>query len=137
MIIYFGNGVEGWPDVVHGGIISTMLKDAMEKLASKVFPPGTGDLRSITVQFKRKVIPGEVYCLIALPANGVESTTEQSFESKYQLQPSQRRNAIVAHLMPADTGLDGVFLDKETYALGSGVFKVWHPFQMDEHGTIT
>ena len=137
IIIYFGNGVEGWPDVVHGGILSTMLKDAMEKLASKVFPPGTGDLNSITVQFKKKVIPGEVYCLVAIPASRVESSNGVSLESTYQLQPTERRNAIIAHIMRADAPLDGLLSDQETYAFGSGVFKVWHPFQMDEHGNIT
>ncbi len=137
MIVYFGNGIEGWPDVVHGGILSTMLKEAMEKVAAEIFPTGTGDLSNISIQFKRKVIPGEVYTLSAMPASRVVISEGGSVESRYKMQPGERRDAIIAYIERADTPDDEPAFAKRTLAFGYGVFKVRHPFQMDEHGNIT
>lgn len=136
MIVYFGNGVEGWPDVVHGGILSTMLKEAMSKVAAEVFPTGTGDLSKMTIQFKRKVIPGEVYSLHAIPASRVV-IEGGSVESLYKMQPAERRNAVIAYIERADAPEGLPTFGKATLALGYGVFSVQHPFQMDEHGNIT
>ena len=137
MIIYFGNGVEGWPDVVHGGVLTTMLKDAIEKVASEVFPPGTGEMSKMTVQFKSKVIPGEVYSLSAMPASSVIFSDGESIESKLKMPPNERRDAIVAHIERADASTNETTFAKTTHVYGYGVFKVRHPFQLDEHGSIT
>jgi hypothetical protein len=136
MIVYFGNGVEGWPDVVHGGILSTMLKDAMETVASEVFPPGTGDLSKMTIQFKTKVIPGEVYTLCAMPASRVVLSSGQSIESKVKMLPTERRDAIIAYIERPDS-LGQPTFESSSHAFGYGVFKVRHPIEMDEHGNIT
>jgi hypothetical protein len=137
MVVYFGNGVEGWPDVVHGGILSTMLKDAMETVAFHVFPPGTGDLSRMNIHFKRKVIPGEVYTLYAVPAARIVGPDGESVESLYKMQATERRDAIVAYIEKADGPNTQPTFAKNTLAFGYGVFKVRHPFEMDEHGNIT
>jgi hypothetical protein len=137
IIVYFGNGIEGWPDVVHGGVLSTMLKEAMESVASEVFPSGTGDLSKMNIQFKAKVIPGEVYSLCAIPASRVASADGTSIESQFKMQPSERRDAIIAYIERADAPINEPTLATTTHAFGYGVFKVRHPIQMDEHGNIT
>ncbi|ERF68211.1 hypothetical protein EPUS_05292 [Endocarpon pusillum Z07020] len=137
MIVYFGNGIEGWPDVVHGGILSTMLKEAMQRVASEVFPLGTGDLHKLAIQFKKKVIPGEVYTLYALPASNAALSNGESIESLYKMQPTERRDAIIAYIERGDASVDQPTFDQTTLAFGYGVFRVRHPFQLDEHGNIT
>ncbi len=136
MIVYFGNGVEGWPDVVHGGVLSTMLKEAMEKVASEVFPPGTGDLIKMKIQFKAKVIPGEVYTLCAMPANRVALSSGESIESKVSMLPTERRDAIIAYIQRSDAPNQSTF-ESSNHVFGYGVFKVRHQLEMDEHGNIT
>ena len=136
MIVYFGNGVEGWPDVVQGGVISTMLKEAMEKVASEVFPPGTGDLSKMSIQFKMKVIPGDVYTLCAMPASRVVLSSGESIESKLKMLASERRDAIIAYIERSDAPNQPTF-ESSSHAFGYGVFKVQHPFEMDDHGNIT
>lgn len=137
MVIYFGNGVEGWPDVVHGGVLSTMFKEAMEKVASEVFPPGTGDLSKMNIQFIQKVVPGEVYSLSAMPASKIIASDGESVESRFNMQPTERKNSIVAYMGKADATIDQPKYSRTTHAVGYGVFKVRHPFQMDEHGKIS
>lgn len=137
MIVYFGNGIEGWPDVVHGGILSTMLKEAMQRVASEVFPSGTGDMHKLAIQFKRKVIPGEVYTLYALPASNAALSNGESIESLYKMQPMERRDAIIAYIERGDASVAQPTFDRTTLAFGYGVFRVRHPFQLDEHGNIT
>lgn len=137
VIVYFGNGVEGWPDVVHGGILSTMLEEAMQKVASEVFPQDTGDLSKTIIQFKRKVVPGEVYTLYALPATKAALSSGESIESLYKMLPNERRNSIIAYIERGDASVDQPSFATTTLAFGYGVFKVRHPFQMDEHGKIT
>jgi hypothetical protein len=136
-VIYFGNGVEGWPDVIHGGMLCTMLKEAIQKLATEIFPPGTGELNKLNIQFKRKVVPGEVYILYALPATNVALSNGDSVEELYKMQPFERRDSIIAYLERGDAPGDKASFARSTLAFGYGVFKVRHPLQMDEHGTIT
>lgn len=68
MFVFFtGFGVEGWPDVVHGGILASMFEEALEH-NFKQFT----DLKRTTqgetgVQFFRRVRPGEVYALLVIP----------------------------------------------------------------------
>jgi acyl-coenzyme A thioesterase PaaI-like protein len=138
MIVYFGNGVEGWPDVVHGGILSTMLEEAMQRVASEVFPPGTGNLNKLNIQFKRKVAPGEVYTLVAYPANNVGLFQGESTESLFKMLPTERRDSIVAYIEKGeDISVNQRTIATTALAYGYGVFKVRHPFQMDEYGNIT
>jgi hypothetical protein len=137
MIVYFGNGVEGWPDVVHGGILSTMLEEAMHRVAFEVFPPGTGNLSKMNLQFRRKVVPGEVYTLNALPASNAALANGESIESLYKMLPTERRDSIIAYIERGDASVAQPSFAETTLAYGYGVFKVRHPFQMDEHGNIT
>jgi acyl-coenzyme A thioesterase PaaI-like protein len=137
MMVYFGNGVEGWPDVVHGGILCTMLEEAIQRVASEVFPPGTGNLSKMNIQFKRKVVPGEVYTLVAHPASHAVLSHGEPIEPLYKMLSTERRDSIVAYIEKGDASVDQTSFAATVFAYGYGVFKVRHPFQMDEHGNIT
>jgi hypothetical protein len=137
IIIYLGNGIEGWPDVIHGGVLSTILKDAMERVAAEVFPPGTGEVQRLNIQFRKKVMAGEVYSLCAVPAGNVVTHGNESLETQFKMHPSERRNAVIAYIERLDVPINEASFSKTTHAFGYGVFNVKHPLQMDEHGNIT
>lgn len=137
-LIYFGDGVEGWPEVVHGGILSTLFKEAMERLASEVFPPGTSSEPSkMNISFQQKVQPGDLYQLSALPAGRFVLYSEDMPDGPFNLDPAERRNAVFAYLTRANGGDGPLASNQVTLALGHGIFKVPQPFQMDEQGNIT
>jgi uncharacterized protein (TIGR00369 family) len=48
---------EGWEGIVHGGIIATLMDEAMVKLAAHLGEPAVS--AEITVKFKARVAPGE------------------------------------------------------------------------------
>jgi uncharacterized protein (TIGR00369 family) len=48
---------EGWEGIVHGGIIATLLDEAMVKLAAHLGEPAVS--AEITVKFKAPAAPGE------------------------------------------------------------------------------
>jgi acyl-coenzyme A thioesterase PaaI-like protein len=41
-IVWFGHGVNGWPRVVHGGALATVLDETMGRVALSYFPAQTG-----------------------------------------------------------------------------------------------
>ena len=67
LLFYPGYGVEGWPDVVHGGIIMTLMKEAMEQAAnlyqSSRPEQAWADLENIEVNFEKPLHPGSVYAV--------------------------------------------------------------------------
>ena len=135
--IFFGDGVEGWPNVVHGGALTTIVKDAMEKLASKVYPPGTGEVKRLRVDFYKKVTPGDSYYLIAhaLP-KGQEWLDKEGKDMKLKSE-----NSILVFLKKGDEP-DHLEPGAE-FLLAMGHFDVPGgpepppPLQMDEHGNFT
>ena len=92
VLVHFGSGVEGWPSIVHGGILTTIMKDAMELGASVAFPnhlrpplPSSSEddseaeseaqrpdnLKKIDIQFVKPVESGDVYSIFVLPATAL------------------------------------------------------------------
>ncbi|KAJ9658497.1 hypothetical protein H2198_003649 [Neophaeococcomyces mojaviensis] len=68
MFVFFaGFGVEGWPDVVHGGTLATMFDEALEQ-NFKQFDSLKREVQGETgIQFIQRVRPGEVYGLLVIP----------------------------------------------------------------------
>lgn len=63
-------GVEGWPDVVHGGMLSTLLIEALEQHCVVYAEEGLGftcDAFPFNFNFSRPVRPGELYAIIMTP----------------------------------------------------------------------
>jgi hypothetical protein len=67
---FVGFGMDGWPDVMHGGITATMILEA----ASKHFSYFWSDQKlkqtdpTISIDYKRPVKPGEIYTIMMPPA---------------------------------------------------------------------
>ncbi|KAK2000422.1 thioesterase [Colletotrichum falcatum] len=61
LAVMFGQGTSGWPGIVHGGMISTIMDEAMGRLAALTFPANTAVTAKLTVDFKEPVTPGVLY----------------------------------------------------------------------------
>ncbi|GKT42414.1 uncharacterized protein ColSpa_02595 [Colletotrichum spaethianum] len=61
LAIMFGQGTSGWPSVVHGGMLSTIMDEAMGRLAALNFPANTAVTAKLSVDFKVPVTPGLLY----------------------------------------------------------------------------
>ena len=69
LVLFAGFGVEGWPDVIHGGIITTLLLEAVNRHHKSYYSEFVDmDQASISVDFKRPMRPGEIYAVLVPPA---------------------------------------------------------------------
>ncbi|KAK1573823.1 thioesterase [Colletotrichum navitas] len=61
LAVVFGEGTSGWPSVVHGGMLSTIMDESMGRLAALNFPANTAVTAKLAVDFKIPVTPGILY----------------------------------------------------------------------------
>ncbi|KAK1982550.1 HotDog domain-containing protein [Colletotrichum cereale] len=61
LAVVFGHSTAGWPGVVHGGMLSTIMDEAMGRLAALSFPANTAVTAKLSVGFKEPVTPGMLY----------------------------------------------------------------------------
>ena len=82
LVFFAGFGVEGWPDVIHGGTVTSLLLEAANRHQQAYY----GDFvdmeqPSISVDFKRPMRPGEVYAVLVPPA-GLEDVPGELQQKK-------------------------------------------------------
>lgn len=70
LCFYTGNGLEGWPDIIHGGLITTLFDEAA---LLHIRGPGSQESAwtppyQIDVDFKESIRPGEIYSILLPPA---------------------------------------------------------------------
>lgn len=69
MVAFLGFGMEGWPDVIHGGIVTTLVQEGVERQIHNFYQKyGRQQAEAISIDFKRRVRPGDVYAIIVPPA---------------------------------------------------------------------
>jgi hypothetical protein len=69
MVAFLGFGVEGWPDVIHGGITTTLVQEGIDRQIRNFYEKyGSQQAQAISIDFKRRMRPGEVYAVIVPPA---------------------------------------------------------------------
>ncbi|KAJ0384945.1 hypothetical protein COL922a_007355 [Colletotrichum nupharicola] len=61
LAVVFGQGTSGWPSVVHGGMLSTIMDEAMGRLAALNFSANTAVTAKLAMDFKEPVTPGFLY----------------------------------------------------------------------------
>ncbi|TEA17990.1 Uncharacterized protein C8034_v010783 [Colletotrichum sidae] len=61
LAVVFGQGTSGWPSVVHGGMLSTIMDEAMGRLAALNFDANTAVTAKLAMEFKEPATPGDVY----------------------------------------------------------------------------
>jgi acyl-coenzyme A thioesterase PaaI-like protein len=51
-VVFIGRGLEGWPNIVHGGALATVLDENMGRAAVRTFPERTGVTANLQVNYR-------------------------------------------------------------------------------------
>ena len=137
LVFFPGTGVEGWPDVTHGGIICTLLQEAMEQTANLYHSPAFGlqkaELEALEVNFRVPVQPGNVYAVFAfvdfaeLNAPGGTGAPLGSSQRRTRgvhallmetgsLDWQENKDSAIIHATAVGKLKDAVFIAREDYA---------------------
>lgn len=65
LFINFGPAVCGWPEVVHGGAVTTICDETLGRVAIRTSEAKTAITAHLEVKFEDKVVPGLWYLLVA------------------------------------------------------------------------
>ncbi|OTA56876.1 hypothetical protein K449DRAFT_299262, partial [Hypoxylon sp. EC38] len=66
-VIYFGPGTAGWPGVVHGGAIATVLDESLGRCAILKFPARTGVTARLELTYRRPTLASGYYVIRTRP----------------------------------------------------------------------
>ncbi|KAJ5143529.1 uncharacterized protein N7515_002316 [Penicillium bovifimosum] len=60
-VVFLGPGLEGWPTMVHGGAIGTVIDENLGRLAIRQFPARTGVTANLNLDYRAPVYSGNFY----------------------------------------------------------------------------
>ncbi|KAK6066499.1 UPF0644 protein PB2B4.06 [Seiridium cupressi] len=66
-IVYFGGGLSGFPGVVHGGALATLLDESLGRCAICRFPARTGVTANLALDYKKPTLTNAFYVLKMRP----------------------------------------------------------------------
>ncbi|KAI0147519.1 hypothetical protein GGR57DRAFT_493849 [Xylariaceae sp. FL1272] len=66
-VVYFGAGLAGWPGVVHGGAIATVLDESMGRCAILRFPARTGVTANLDLSYRAPTLTNNFYIIRSQP----------------------------------------------------------------------
>lgn len=66
-VVYFGGGTAGWPGVVHGGALATILDESLGRCAILQFPARTGVTAHLELNYKAPTSAEAFYVVRARP----------------------------------------------------------------------
>jgi hypothetical protein len=86
LAFYTGSGIEGWPDVIHGGLITTLFSEAANLQVSGVDGVEFPQEHQVVVDFAESIRPGEIYSILVPPAAPVSAIEEGATTAKVGVQ---------------------------------------------------
>lgn len=69
-VVWIGGAMAGWPGVVHGGLIATLLDEGLGRCAISLFPSKTGVTANLELNYDRPTITNGFYVIRAKPMEG-------------------------------------------------------------------
>ncbi|KAI1187341.1 hypothetical protein F5B17DRAFT_400306 [Nemania serpens] len=66
-VVYFGPALAGWPGVVHGGALATLLDESMGRCALLKFPSRTGVTANLELQYRAPTLTNAFYVIRSTP----------------------------------------------------------------------
>jgi acyl-coenzyme A thioesterase PaaI-like protein len=63
--VYLGNGTEGWPFVVHGGTLATVLDEHLARVAIQNLPERTAVTANLDVTYRQPAFSSQFYAFHA------------------------------------------------------------------------
>ncbi|KAI9838956.1 MAG: hypothetical protein M1819_004164 [Sarea resinae] len=74
-VIWFGGGVEGWPGIVHGGVIATVMDESTARVATRGLKGRTGVTANLSLNYRAPTFSNNFYVLRVGPVE--EGSTER------------------------------------------------------------
>ncbi|KMU90715.1 hypothetical protein CIHG_08675 [Coccidioides immitis H538.4] len=62
-VLFLGNGIDGWPGVVHGGALAILLDEGMGRVALRCVPARTGLTANLNIDYRKPVLSGQ-FCTV-------------------------------------------------------------------------
>ncbi|CAG7943156.1 unnamed protein product [Penicillium salamii] len=62
-VVFLGRGMEGWPTMVHGGAIGTVVDENLGRIAIRHFPERTGVTANLNLNYRAPVTSDKFYTL--------------------------------------------------------------------------
>ncbi|KAK5656357.1 hypothetical protein OQA88_4737 [Cercophora sp. LCS_1] len=62
-VVYFGTSTTGWPGVVHGGLLATLLDESCGRAAFKQWGGRSGVTANLTLEYKKATLANDFYVL--------------------------------------------------------------------------
>ncbi|WEW56724.1 hypothetical protein PRK78_002173 [Emydomyces testavorans] len=87
-VLYLGNGIAGWPGIVHGGALAMLLDESMGRVALRNVAARTGVTANLNMEYRKPVIPGQ-FCTVT---------------ARYEPEKSNERKAMVSGELRDSTG---------------------------------
>lgn len=109
-MVYLGNALEGWPTMVHGGALGTVLDENMGRAALRHFPAQYGVTANMNINYRAPVYSGNFY----------------TFYTQLDVERSTDRKAFVACQVRDQAG--------NLCAESTGIFVVPKKFQLPRVG---
>ncbi|KAI2779839.1 HotDog domain-containing protein [Daldinia loculata] len=66
-VVYFGTATAGWPGVVHGGALATLLDESLVRCAVLLFPARTGVTARLELQYRAPTLTSAFYIIRTRP----------------------------------------------------------------------
>ncbi|KAL5366017.1 HotDog domain-containing protein [Aspergillus floccosus] len=64
-VVFLGPGLEGWPGMVHGGALATVIDENVGRVAVRHFPEKTGVTANLEINYRAPVYSGNFYSIHA------------------------------------------------------------------------
>ncbi|RFU32599.1 hypothetical protein B7463_g3739, partial [Scytalidium lignicola] len=69
-VVWIGGAMSGWPGVVHGGLIATLLDEGLGRCAIALFPSKTGVTANLELNYEKPTLTNGFYVIRAKPMEG-------------------------------------------------------------------
>ncbi|ESZ92412.1 hypothetical protein SBOR_7220 [Sclerotinia borealis F-4128] len=69
-VVYLGGALQGWPGVVHGGLIATIMDESLGRCAIRQLAAGTGVTAQLELRYLKPSVTNAFYVVRAMPVVG-------------------------------------------------------------------
>ncbi|KAI9642061.1 hypothetical protein NHQ30_009932 [Ciborinia camelliae] len=95
-IVYLGGAIAGWPGVVHGGLIATIMDESLGRCAIRQLAAGTGVTANLKLQYLKPSVTNAFYVVRCMPVVGEEGGGEKKRWVEGRLETLEGRVCVEA-----------------------------------------
>lgn len=77
-VVFFGTALDGWPTIVHGGVLATVLDETFGRVAIRSFPAQTGVTATLDINY-RAPVSSENFYIVRVSLDKLLSTDRKAY----------------------------------------------------------